>query len=221
MDVPKSQSPYTYLGILLVVLGGPLVLLAFKALAPEGPMTNTFVILREFSFFLLTGVLFLIISQGEKLGIDSIGLHNKHWGKTILWSILGYIISIAAALLCILILKWAGVPDRSPLNRYENVSVGVMTLMYFRAGFVEEIFFRGYLMERLEKISGKWVVYFLLPAVIFGLLHASGGIRGIVIAFVLGLVFAFMYWKNRDLKANIIAHFLVDFISNVIMSPPS
>jgi membrane protease YdiL (CAAX protease family) len=37
-----------------------------------------------------------------------------------------------------------------------------------------------------------------------------------LIAFALGLVMALTYRKTRDLKANIIAHFLIDFISNVL-----
>jgi membrane protease YdiL (CAAX protease family) len=37
-----------------------------------------------------------------------------------------------------------------------------------------------------------------------------------VIATAAGLLLAFFYLRTRDLKANIMAHFLVDFIPNVL-----
>ena len=94
-------------------------------------------------------------------------------------------------------------------------------LVFLRAGVVEEVFFRGFLMERLQKLYNNKIVYIILPTLYFGLLHYSGGIRGVVVAFVIGLVLALIYLKSKDLKACIIAHFLVDFISNVIVSRPA
>lgn len=105
------------------------------------------------------------------------------------------------------------------LDRYKNVSPWVLTFMMLRAGVVEELFFRGYLFERLKTITGNWLIYFLLPAILFSLLHYVQGLRGMIMAFLLGLIFAFWYWKKRDLKANIIGHFLVDFIFNVLVRP--
>jgi membrane protease YdiL (CAAX protease family) len=102
-------------------------------------------------------------------------------------------------------------------ERYRSISPAVILLMVLRAGLVEEIFYRGYLMERLEKISGKWIVYFLFPLIFFGLWHFRQGLPGIILSFSLGAVLAFMYWKKRDLKANIITHFMVDFIPNLLL----
>jgi len=48
-------------------------------------------------------------------------------------------------------------------------------------------------------------------------MHFRQGIGGVVIAMAGGLVLSFFYWKRRDLKANIIAHFLVDFIPNILI----
>jgi membrane protease YdiL (CAAX protease family) len=217
MQKTQTVSVYTILGLLLAFVGGPLVLSIFKWETPPGPLTNSFVITRELSVFFVAGILLWIIIRGEKLGLNSIGLHGKHWGKSILWSLLGYVLCIAAALLCIGIFKWVGIQEGATLKGYENLSPWVMTLVMLRAGVVEELTYRGYIMERLEKISGKWVSYFLLPTVVFGLLHFSQGIRGMIIAFALGMVLSYLYYKKRDLKANMIAHFLVDFISNVLI----
>ena len=89
--------------------------------------------------------------------------------------------------------------------------------MVLRAGIVEEICYRGYVIERLEKMTGNWIVYFLIPLIFFGAFHYKQGIGGIIISFVAGAILAVLYIKRRDLKANIITHFLVDFLPNVLL----
>jgi membrane protease YdiL (CAAX protease family) len=128
-------------------------------------------------------------------------------------------VSIIAGLGCLLALNALGISfgQGGEAQRYDQISLWAISFMVLRAGVVEELFYRGYIMERLEEISGRWLVYFLLPAIIFGLLHFRQGVGGILISFVLGLILAWFYWKKRDLKANIIAHFLVDFIPNVLV----
>ena len=48
-------------------------------------------------------------------------------------------------------------------------------------------------------------------------MHYQQGIGGIIIATLGGLVMSCFYWKTRDLKAVMIAHFMVDFIPNVLI----
>jgi membrane protease YdiL (CAAX protease family) len=55
-----------------------------------------------------------------------------------------------------------------------------------------------------------------IPAVIFGLSHWTGGWENIVIALVLGAILAAFYLRHRDLFANMIGHFMVDFVANVL-----
>lgn len=44
----------------------------------------------------------------------------------------------------------------------------------------------------------------------------SGGPVNVLVAFTLGGILTLFYLWRRDLVANIIAHFLVDFIANVV-----
>ena len=55
-----------------------------------------------------------------------------------------------------------------------------------------------------------------LPLVIFGVAHWTGGWANIVIALALGVILSAFYLWRRDLVANMIAHFLVDFVANVV-----
>jgi uncharacterized protein len=52
--------------------------------------------------------------------------------------------------------------------------------------------------------------------VIFAVGHWTGGAANILIALVLGGILAGFYLWRRDLVANMIGHFLVDFVGNVL-----
>jgi membrane protease YdiL (CAAX protease family) len=212
-----SISGYTIAGLFLSFFGATLVLNIFNQIV-TGHLTNENVIVRELSVFAVAAVLIWIIYSGEKLDISSIGLHGRHWGKSLLLSLILVVLSFGVTIICLFAFKAIGISyGQGGGGRYDNISPWVMTLIMLRAGIVEEICYRGYLMERLEKISGNWLVFFLLPSLVFGLLHYKQGIGGIIIAFALGLLISYVYWKKRDLKANIIAHIVVDFVPNVLL----
>jgi membrane protease YdiL (CAAX protease family) len=55
----------------------------------------------------------------------------------------------------------------------------------------------------------------VIPLTIFGVAHWTGGWANILIAVALGVILSVFYVWRRDLVANMIAHFLVDFIGNM------
>jgi membrane protease YdiL (CAAX protease family) len=92
----------------------------------------------------------------------------------------------------------------------------LVTLIVLRAGVVEELFYRGYAIERLQALGlGRfWAA--AVPLIIFAMGHWTGGWANIVIALALGAILAGFYLWHRDLGANMIGHGLVDFIANVL-----
>jgi len=207
---------FTKLGLVIAFFGASLVLIPFQIFVPD-PLTNSIVIVRELLLFLVTGLLVLLVLKGEKLGIKSIGLHNRDWGKSILWSILLIVMFYVLVAGCLGVFKLIGISFGNGGNKYDNISLWVTSLMMLRAGVMEEVLYRGYIMERLNKISNNWIIYLLVPSIIFGLLHYSQGIGGIIIATLSGVLFSLFYWKKRDLKINIFAHFMADIIPNVLI----
>jgi uncharacterized protein len=209
----------TTIGLVLAFFGGPLILFVFHQMTEGVQLTNELVVIREISLFLLTGLLLVLVVKGEKLKLGSIGLHNKHWGKSLALALLIMISSIVLLAGIMGIYHLLGIPygKGGESNRYENVSLAVISLMMLRAGVIEEICYRGFIMERLEKYTGNRLIYLYIPTVIFGLFHYRQGIAGIVITTAAGFLLALFYLKKRDLKANIIAHFLVDLIPNVLI----
>jgi membrane protease YdiL (CAAX protease family) len=98
-----------------------------------------------------------------------------------------------------------------------------MAIGWTSAAFGEEIFFRGYLIDRIGKLlpDTRWasLVSILIPALVFGIAHAYyQGIRGLVVTGLIGLALGALYLVNkRNLWPNIIAHGAVDSLAFTAM----
>lgn len=212
---PKIPTA-TLVGIAISLFGVTPILFIFRQIAPDA-LSNTIVVAREISVFALAGLLLLLVVRWEGKDLRSIGLHGDHWKLSLLRSLLLTVISFALVFACLGAFNVLNIPFGNSDGRYAAVSKWAILLLIFRAGIVEEIFYRGYLMGRLSEFFSSPIIYLLLPSVIFGLLHYNQGIGGIIIAFVLSVGISTFYWKTRDLKATIVAHFIVDFIPNILL----
>lgn len=91
-----------------------------------------------------------------------------------------------------------------------------LAIIWTSAAFGEEIFFRGYLIDRVGRFlpKARWASFIaiLIPALIFGAVHAYyQGFRGFVVTGLIGLALGALYLANkRNLWPNILAHGAVD-----------
>jgi len=70
----------------------------------------------------------------------------------------------------------------------------------------EEIFFRGFLFEKIENFAGGAIAIFI-TAFLFGLAHMSyGKIFPVVMPILMGLILGFIVYKTKNLFSSIIAH---------------
>jgi membrane protease YdiL (CAAX protease family) len=81
----------------------------------------------------------------------------------------------------------------------------------------EEMIFRGYLLLRLQTITGSPVAAVLLSSIVFSLGHGYEGTAGVITVGVLGVLFALVYLATGSLVAPIVMHFLQDSISLVLV----
>jgi len=72
----QSTSSITYLGLAIAFIGVPLVVFLFSLNAAV-PYTDAFIVKKETLIFLTTGLLLLLVVKGEKMSLESIGLHNR------------------------------------------------------------------------------------------------------------------------------------------------
>jgi membrane protease YdiL (CAAX protease family) len=90
------------------------------------------------------------------------------------------------------------------------------------AAFGEEMVYRGYLMNRVAGLLGRyrsaWVVSLLVVHVAFGLAHAYQGITGVIDEGLSGLLLGVIYLRTgRNLAVPIVAHGLTDSIDFILI----
>lgn len=213
LQAPATRAPRaTWLGLAIALFG---MLIARQTVSYFWP-TTTFVsaVAKELGIWFCVLLLLVIIYRGEGLNLRSIGI-----GTTSIWKSLGWGFLLAIA--CFVaggVLVWLTHYGHSEgAEAFAKLPKWLIALVVLRAGIVEELFFRGYAIERLNAIGLKRYVAAIIPLVIFALGHWTGGVANIIIAFVLGAILTAFYLWKRDLVANMVAHFFTDFVPNVIL----
>jgi len=204
-------SPATWIGLFLSLFAMVIIRHAFVFFVPE--ITFVSAILKETLIWASAAALVVIIRRGERLSFRSIGLGTRRWWKSIAW---GLVIAVVSAAVVGGLAYLTGYGHGPGSAAFEKLPLWLITLIVIRAGVVEELFYRGYAIERLRMIGlgPFWSV--TIPLVIFSLGHWSGGAANILIALAAGVILTGFYLWRRDLVANMIGHGLVDFVANVL-----
>jgi membrane protease YdiL (CAAX protease family) len=207
----NNVSLATWIGLFLSLFAMVVIRYGFVFLVPE--MTFAWTILKETLIWGSAAALLVIILCAEHLPLRSIGLGTERSWMSILW---GLVIAVVSAAVVGGLAYLTGYGHGPGSAAFEKMPLWIITLIVFRAGVVEELFYRGYAIERLRMIGlGRfWSVS--IPLVIFSLGHWSGGAANILIALAAGIILTGFYLWRRDLVANMIGHGLVDFVANVL-----
>ena len=207
----KRISRATWVGLFLSLF---VMLLVRQSVSYFWPtLTFTAAIWKETLLWVSAITLLLIIRRGERLPLTSIGLGTSRWWKSILW---GLVIAVASAAAGGVLTALTGYGHGPGSAAFEKLPLWLITLIVLRAGVVEELFYRGFAIERLQAVGLKPAWAAGIPLVIFALGHWTGGAANILIALVLGAILSAFYLWRRDLVANMIGHGTVDFIANVL-----
>lgn len=210
----ESNSPaWTRLGIAIALFGLPAIVAAYNW--QVATPTDATIAVREIIILGLTAFLLWIVVSRERLPLSSIGLSFDRAGRSLARA-LALLIVILAVLVAILA-AYSALGIKYGEGARIAPSLGVTLLTVVRAGISEEIFYRGFALERLETLSGsKWIAA-IIVVLFFGAFHYRQGFAGVFIALVSGAILTAFYLWKRDLLAAIAAHFLVDFIPNVAL----
>ena len=199
----------TWIGLFLAFFSMIIIRDIFRHFVPDaGPGLN---ILKEFLMFASAGTVLWILRFCEEQPLRSIGLGTSPWWKSLLWGLVIGALCFGIAIGLALLTHYG-----QGTSYLDKLPVSVVTLIVLCAGIVEELFYRGYSIERLQAVGLSRPAAIALPLVIFSLAHWTGGWANVLIAFVTGAVLTVFYLWRKDLVANMIGHFLVDFIANVL-----
>lgn len=85
----------------------------------------------------------------------------------------------------------------------------VVVLLLGLIGPGEEVFWRGLVQKRFERVCGGWGV--AATALLYALAHASSGNRMLIVAaLVCGVFWGVLYWRIGSLWVNAVSHALWD-----------
>lgn len=201
----------TWLGLFIALFGILIVRWAVELFYPS--LSFTAVVWKESLIWLCVIALFVIIRRGEGLSFSSINLGFRRIGHSLL---LGFILVVLCGVVGAAVATLTHFRGGDLGQALSKFPLWLAFLIVLRAGVVEELFYRGYAIERLQRLGlNRWWAG-LLPLLIFGFAHVANGWANVVLALALGLVLMLVYIWRRDLLANMIGHFLVDFSSIIL-----
>jgi uncharacterized protein len=199
----------TWTGLFIAFFAMLLIRQVFRMINPDpGP---ALVVVREALYFASAGALLWLVTHWEKLPLTSIGLGTSVWWKSVLWGLVTMVLCGGIAAVLAQLTGYGHGP-----SSMERLPLWLIVVIVFRAGIVEELFYRGYAIERLQALGLGRAASAVLPLLVFAVAHYTGGAANILIALVLGAILTGFYLWRRDLVANIIAHTLVDLVANVL-----
>jgi membrane protease YdiL (CAAX protease family) len=211
--ISKSRA-WTFCGLAIALLGIPAIVTGQRLLSLH-PAANSAVLVRELAILALTGMLLWLVRTRERLPLSSIGIGSAHLGRSLAWGLGLAFVCFAAVVACLVAYSALGVHYGEGASAAHSLPVTLLVVI--RAGISEEILYRGYAIERLQSLTGsRWLAAAISLAAFAGF-HVRQGVAGIVLAAVLGAIITGFYLWKRNLVAAIFAHFLVDFIPNVLL----
>jgi uncharacterized protein len=174
-------------------------------------------------YFVLT-ILLIIIYKANGHHLSQLGLSWPNFANsrfksillTLLWSMLILLIGLISGSVVMEsfdLISGAVVETSSRKSALVgNLPLLIMlTPLMWLAVIVEELLFRGFIMNLIANKLGKstkaWIAAILISSIIFGLAHFWQGSRGMVGAGVLALIWGTAYYRcGRNLWPTIIAH---------------
>lgn len=196
-----------------------------REFGPAGLLAILVIALGNAVFVPLTGLLVLAWAWRSGTPWRDVGLARpRSWAATILIGI-GFGVAFKLAMKA-LVMPLLGAPPVNQAYHYlaGNAAAlpGALYLILIGAGFGEEIFFRGFLFERLGRLLGaRWpakAATVLVTSLWFGLDHLQvQGLAGMEQALIVGLVFGTIYAVTGRLWLLIAAHAAFDLAALAII----
>jgi len=221
------------IGSVLLFIGYPVISLFLSSQIPViYPQSMTAFQKLTFEFFLLFFQFFFVfagfilvplmwyklvnqISFNEMF--VRLNLRREGFEKAIFWGfitvIVAFVLTMTISLIYLFFTKinpntLSNIPDLQKL-----FSIPSLYLLVTIQPFCEEFFFRGFLLEKITKLSSPTIAV-IVTAVLFGMSHLTYTyMYTAIIAVVLGVLFSFVVLKTKNLYSTIFAHTIINIAS--------
>lgn len=175
----------------------------------------------EGAYWAMTFMILAYVMLIERRPLSSIGLKRLTW-KSLAFGVAGGLVMIGgAALIYVVIFPALGIQVNQAaagMSAVQSTPFWFQFLLVLRAAVFEEIFYRGFAIERLTEITGlRWLAALIsLAGFTFAHLSYWGWVPLIVVAFQ-GAILTGLYLLRRNLGTSMIAHFVSDAIAFLLL----
>ncbi len=211
---PKLNA-WSYLIIIFLCIAWPISVILFFAPAVQDstaqtsdPITSFYLPTLVFQLLVLMAV--VLVTKSEGVNVPTIGI-GKFKPAYIIYAIVfllitSFLLGIIARILFYFDLFDLQTPQ-ALMPKENREIVGWLTLS-FVVGFAEESAYRGYLITRLQKLTGSRTAAVVIACIAFAVGHLYQGYAGGVLIFFYGLMFAALFLISGSLWPGIIAHII-------------
>ncbi len=146
-----------------------------------------------------------------------LNLRRQNIDTAILWGVIAIITAFAVTIAIGLLYTMITNTDTENLSNIPDLqqlfSIPSLYLLVLLQPFCEEFFFRGFLLEKITKVS-NWKIAVIFTSVLFGISHLTYTYAyTAILAVILGLIFALVVVKTKNLYAAIFAHTIINVTS--------
>ncbi|MFH0981514.1 MAG: CPBP family intramembrane glutamic endopeptidase [Planctomycetota bacterium] len=215
-----------FVGVLVacLVFVGSVVSLPWQRAGGDARLLNLLMVLVNGVF---TVVLAVGLTRWRGLRLASLGLSRKRLGTHLALGAATTVATFAVFWLAVvgMLLFWpAGY--QALLNNPQEICkelprMGPAALVGFTAvvGLWEEMTFRGFLLPRLRRLTGSWVVAVLLSSALFAILHIELQVVPITVPlFAIAVLWCGVTIWRRSLLPAIVAHFVFNLVQLLWMT---
>ena len=211
----RLSEKWTFAVGLIIVFGVEFVLRDFLLPANASNISIGLALMGE--WVTLSFLVFLWVPKVEKKNMESIGLgkfKRRHLG----WGVLVYILVLVASFISSLVLESAGLPSlRSLQPMIKGYGFATLFGLFLTGTFLEEVFYRGYLIERMTILTRhRWVAAFV-SWLLFTLVHLKFfGLGPTIDTSVISAALILLYLKEKSIWPCIVLHGINDALAFLI-----
>ena len=192
---------------LLLTLGGGNLLLGRVHIPGLGPLAA-----REVLWWLAVIVVLLYGVFIERLPLSSIGFRAFGFRSCLAAVSAGVVMLVGISMIYSVVFQLLHLQmNTRQMNQILATPFWCRVAMVTRAAVAEETLFRGYPIERLEKLTRSTLVAAGISWAAFTIAHLSGwGWAQLIVAGFCGIVLTLLYLWRRNLWVNMMAHWITD-----------
>ena len=162
-------------------------------------------------------LVFVWVPRVEKKNMASIGFgrfRRRHLG----WGVLVYVVVLVASSISGFVLQSVGLPSlRSLQPLIKGYGFATLFGLFLTGTFLEEVFYRGYLIERMTVLTRhRWVAAFV-SWLLFTLVHLKFfGLGPTIDTSVISAALVLLYVKEKSIWPCIVVHGINDLLAFLI-----